>query len=706
LSEVAAVSWPIQRAPEGLDLLAHAAGFPRRASHRPYEPEAGAQNLDASLMGQAAALGLEVEAVDASFGEIDSLLRSVGPAVIRIGNDAAVMLLRRRGRRLIVIGPDHREAAVPLAVLRRVLIEPEAAPLVAGAERLAEESGVLAANRSAVAQALIEERLRSRRLRGVWLLRIPTGASFGAQVVSAGGRRHLVLLAFAHASQYGLWIAAWWLLGRAALQGRLDASWLSAWTLALFTLVPLQLAALWLQGRVAISVGALLKQRLLSGAFELESEEIRREGAGHLLGRVIEAEAVESLALGGGFMALLAALELLIAACVLAVASPLLAILLIAWTAVAAALGWMFFHRRLGWVRLRIRLTLDLIEGMIGHRTRVAQQRTAEWHRGEDEALERYVHASSSMDRAAVSLLAIVPRGWILVGLFGLAPTFVSGERGGVSAPALAIALGGILLGFRAFHRLTAGVWSLAGAAIGWRQTAPIFHAATRRESKPGAAASRSGSKAESISGATDVVLDATELRFTHAGRDQPVLRGCTLSLAAGERVILQGPSGCGKSTLASLLAGLRTPQSGLLLADGLDRHTLGRDGWRRRVVLVPQFHENHLALGSIAFNLLMGAEWPATEADFARADSVLRELGLGDMLDRMPSGLLQTIGETGWQLSHGERSRIYLARALLQQPDVLVLDESFAQLDPHNMHLALDAVVSRGNAVLLIAHQ
>jgi ATP-binding cassette subfamily B protein len=654
--------------------------------------------VDASLKDAAGALGLEVESVNASFGAIGSLLRSAGPAVIRIGADAAVMLVRRRGRRLTVIGPDHREVVVRVETLRRALVDPEAAPFFADAERLADEAGVRAANRSAVASALVEERLRARRLRGVWLLRIPSGASFGAQVAAAGGRRQLVLLALAHISQYGLWIAAWWLLGRAALQGRLDASWLAAWTLALFTLVPLQLLALWLQGRVAISVGALLKQRLLTGAFGLEPEEIRREGAGHLLGRVIEAEAVESLALGGGFMALLAALELVIAACVLAVASPLLASLLVVWTGIAAALAWVFFRRRLDWVRLRIGLTLDLIEGMIGHRTRIAQMRQTEWHQGEDEALERYVHASSSMDRAAVSLLAIVPRGWILVGLCGLAPTFVAGQGATASAPALASGLGGILLGFKAFHRLTAGVWSLAGAAIAWRQTAPIFAAAARRRSEPIAAVPKHDSKAA-------VALDATDLRFTHVGRTQPVLRGCTLSLSAGERVILQGPSGCGKSTLASLLAGLRLPQSGLLLADGLDRHTLGLDGWRRRVVLVPQFHENHLALGSVAFNLLMGAEWPASEDGFARAERVLRELGLGDTLDRMPSGLLQTIGETGWQLSHGERSRVYLARALLQEPDVLILDESFAQLDPENMHLAIDAVVSRGNAVLLIAH-
>jgi ATP-binding cassette subfamily B protein len=586
---------------------------------------------------------------------------------------------------------------IALETLRHLLIDPEAAPFVAEAEKLVDEAGVRPSSRNAVARALVEERLKARRLRGVWLLRIPPGASFGAQITSVGATRQLVLLALAHTSQYALWIAAWWLLGQAALRGRLDTSWLSAWTLALLTLVPLQLAALWLQGRVAISVGALLKQRLLTGAFSLEPEEVRREGAGHLLGRVIEAEAVESLALGGGFMALLATLELLVAACVLAVASPLLSTLLVLWTAVAAALAWIFFRRRLGWVRLRIALTLDLIEGMIGHRTRIAQVQRADWHRGEDETLERYVHASAAMDRAAVSLLAVVPRGWILVGLFGLSPLFVSGQ-GGAAAPALAIGLGGILLGFKAFHRLTAGMWSLAGAAIAWQQTAPVFLAAARRRSEPAATASKSDAKAA-------MVLDATDLRYTHAGRSQPVLRGCTLSLTAGERVILQGASGCGKSTLASLLSGLRSPQSGLLLADGLDRHTLGLDGWRRRVVLVPQFHENHLALGSIAFNLLMGAEWPAGEEDFARAERVLRELGLGETLDRMPSGLLQTIGETGWQLSHGERSRVYLARALLQQPDVLILDESFAQLDPENMHLALDAVVARGTAVLLIAH-
>ena len=91
-----------------------------------------------------------------------------------------------------------------------------------------------------------------------------------------------------------------------------------------------------------------------------------------------------------------------------------------------------------------------------------------------------------------------------------------------------------------------------------------------------------------------------------------------------------------------------------------------------------------------------MGGAWPPSEDDLSRADTVLRELGLGPLIDRMPSGLVQTVGETGWQLSHGERSRLFIARALLQRPDLLILDESFAQLDPENMLLTLDVVRAR----------
>jgi ATP-binding cassette, subfamily B, bacterial len=700
---ISAISWPRGRAAEGVERLARAAGLPLGAS-------ANANQHMNQVPSIAAALGLEAEAVDASYDEIGGLLRAAGPAVIRINdgdpnndddpnNAAMVMLIGARGRRVRVVSPDHRVTTIPIEMLRRTLVEPAAQPLRVETERLLNESGVAAS--ASVANALVAERLRSQRLQAGWLLRVPASTAFRSQLRAAKVRRTFVLLSAAHAAQYLLWLAAWWLLGRAALQGRLDPGWLSAWTVMLLSVIPLQLAAFWMQGRLAITIGALLKQRLLAGAFRLEPEEIRREGAGHLLGRVIEAEAFESLALGGGFTAVFAALELVIAAAVVALASPHLALLLALWTCVAAVLGVIFFRRRLSWVQHRITLTLELIERMVGHRTRIAQQRPERWHDGEDESVERYVEESASMDRAAVRLVALVPRGWMVVGLAGIAPMFVRGEDG----VSLSIALGGVLLAFRGLDRLTQGISSLAGAAIAWRQTAPVFRAASRARVEAAVADLPASSNSISTDGRQPAALEATDIRFRHSGRDQPVLQGCDLTIAPGERVILQGPSGGGKSTLASLLAGLRSPQSGLLMLDGLDRHTLGSDGWRRRVVLVPQFHENHLVLGSLAFNLLMGVSWPPSEADFGRAEGVLRELGLGATLDRMPSGLLQTVGETGWQLSHGERSRVFLARALLQQPDVLILDESFAQLDPENMKLALDAVTSRPSSVLLIAH-
>jgi ATP-binding cassette subfamily B protein len=136
-----------------------------------------------------------------------------------------------------------------------------------------------------------------------------------------------------------------------------------------------------------------------------------------------------------------------------------------------------------------------------------------------------------------------------------------------------------------------------------------------------------------------------------------------------------------------------------------LDRHTLGAEQWRRVVASAPQFHENHILTETLAFNLLLGRDWPPAAADVAEADAVCRELGLGDLLDRMPSGLLQMVGEGGWQLSHGEKSRIYIARALLQRSALVILDESFAALDPENLTTALECTFKHANTLMVIAH-
>jgi ATP-binding cassette subfamily B protein len=152
-------------------------------------------------------------------------------------------------------------------------------------------------------------------------------------------------------------------------------------------------------------------------------------------------------------------------------------------------------------------------------------------------------------------------------------------------------------------------------------------------------------------------------------------------------------------------MAGLNVPESGLLLLQGADRHSLGPEAWRKRVATAPQFHENHILTETFAFNLLMGCQWPPCAEDLEEAETVCRELGLGDLLDRMPAGFQQMVGESGWRLSHGECSRVYIARALLQKADLIILDESFAALDPENLHRALSCVIRRANTLLVIAH-
>jgi ATP-binding cassette subfamily B protein len=515
--------------------------------------------------------------------------------------------------------------------------------------------------------------------------------------------RRLLELVVAHGVQYLLWLLSWWMVGRAALEGRLDRGWLLAWALLLVTLVPFQVLVTWLQGRLAIGAGALLKRRLLAGALRLEPEEVRNQGAGQHLGRVMESEQMESLALTGGFLGLVAAIELLLAAAVLAAGAgggPH-AVLLAAWTAASLLLCARYLRQRGGWTEARLAMTHDLVERMVGYRTRLAQEERRYWHDAEDRALERYLDVSRPMDRTAALVAALVPRGWLVLGLVGLGPSFVSG-RG--SPAALAVAIGGVLLAYRALRRLAAGLTHLAGAAITWKQVAPLFRAAARSETAGLAPLADAPCSASPTNGSGRRLMEAHNLVFRYGGRGDPLLRGCSLQIRAGERLLLEGASGAGKSTFASLLSGLRHPESGLLLLGGLDRHSLGADGWRRRVVFAPQFHENHVLTGTFAFNALLGRDGTAPDAS-ARLEAVCRGLGLGELLDRMPAGLLQMVGETGWQLSHGERSRLYMARALLQDADLVLLDESFAALDPENLERALRYVLERANTLLVVAH-
>jgi ATP-binding cassette subfamily B protein len=702
-----ALCWLPSQLPEAIETLAERSGLgvvgPSISSARSAPIAADAAAFDRWMAVAARRRGLEAEPIGSLRASITSLVLNAAPAIIRLNEVEDVrflVVLRRRGRDVQVIAPDGRTGVVPAVDVETGLCRDADTSLATETERILAALHVADRRRPRARDALIRERTEPVWIDAGWMFRPLPDADTITLARHAGFTRAAVCLVAAHAAQYLLWILSAWMIGRAALDGHIERDWLIAWTLVLLTLLPFQLWATRLKGRVAIVAGSLLKSRLLASALGLDLDRARAQGAGQLLGRVLGADAAESLALNGGTATMLAIVELTMAAAILGLASTTLTLALVGWLLVAGLLAWRYYRRRLDWTDLRLAMTDDLVQKMVGHRTRVAQQPSNDWHAGEDRAVDRYRLQSERADRLEAMLTAVVPGGWLVAGLLAIAPTFLSST---VSIAGLAVEVGGILLAHRAFRRLVEGLPNLVGALVAWRQAAPMAQAVSADACAAHGPVDLASPRR--VVGVGETILEAEGLSFRRHVDGAAAVDGCRLRIVGGDTVWLRGASGGGKSTLISLLTGLRAPQKGVLFLKGLDGATLGPETWRRHVALVPQSHENHVLTGTLAFNLLMGRAWPPTSDDLTRAEAVCRELGLGALLDRMPAGLHQAVGESGWQLSHGERSRVFMARALLQDADLIVVDESLAPLDPHTATRAVDTLVRRAPALLVVAH-
>jgi ABC-type multidrug transport system fused ATPase/permease subunit len=689
----AAAAWPAHRAADALGALALHCGLTAQAADAALAWNPGNDSESGAWIEAAAKRhGCEAEPIESNYRDLETDLACAFPALLRLSPEAFLAVVARRGRKLRVLAPDLRLRSIAISDVCDALREPLERTARLDYEGMLADVRLSSARRAATVSMLLAEQLSDRRFDQCWILRPSPGARAFRSLRKVGAVRNGAGLIFAHTAQYLLWLASWSVLGRLSLEGRMDRGWLLAWALLLMTLIPFRLMATWKQGLLAIGVGGFLKRRLLCGALRVEPEEMRHCGIGAFLSQTFEAELVESFALSGGIAGLLATIELAISAAILG----RLSLLLLAWCAVTFVCGWRFLRGFKRWTGVRMDMTQDLVESMVGHRTRLAQLPRGEWHESEDQSLKSYLGVSRSIDKIGVVLLAAIPRGWLVAALACLGPAIVAGQS---SATQTAVALGGILLAFSAFRRLVGSITEIAGAAVVWQRIAPLFHAAARPEELGDSLPQ------EQAAEPLQKVIEADRLTFRYRKEGNPALQGCSLTVRRGDRILLEGPSGGGKTTLASLLSSMRRPESGVLLAGGLDRHTLGAERWRRRVASAPQFHENHILTETLAFNLLMGRRWPPTAADFEEAELLCRELGLGDLIDRMPSGMLQMVGEGGWQLSHGERSRVFIARALLQRADLIILDESFAALDPENLRTALECTLTRAETLMVIAH-
>lgn len=705
-ADLSSLVWPQRELGEGLEALLEASGLGGHC-RSVVSPGQGDDSVVAQRLAEAMPSNLEIESVVTSYDEVEDLLVHGGPMIVRQTggkNTGYFLVLESRGRYCRLIGPDHQIHRAKAAVIRRELCAGLEAPVKERSGRLFKSIGISERRRRKAERALMAVSLQGDRIGGIWLVRPVPGSSFPESLRRIGSPARLAAIASAHIAQFCFVVASWWLMGRGVLGGHFDQGWLRAWALMLLTLVLFRVSTAWMQGRLAIDLSELLKLRLLRGLMRLDIDATRHRGAGRFMSWVIEAAAVQDLVLEGSFLAFLAVIEMVLTLGILMVGAAGMAHVgaFSVWFLVTAFLGWGLYRAKDRQTEERLHLTHELTEGMVGHRTRLAQEHSENWHEGEDEALSVYLRALTAQDRWA-SWMEVVTTGWPIIAVATLLPAFVTAA---CSEGKMAVAVGGIILGERALVTFGRGIGRLSDARISWKRVRPIFGAASlASDGAPEWGAGEGVSALPKFKVAGSPVIEARGLSYRGAGRSYPVLDRVDLTVFSGDRVFLEGPSGSGKSTLAALLAGLRNPSGGLLLVNGVDPVSGEAAGWSRHVAVAPQFGENHIFSESLAFNLLMGRNWPAGEEDLLRAQNLCREIGLGELLEKMPSGIHQMVGDTGWQLSHGERCRVYIARALLQGSEVVVLDESLGALDPESRLAVMACVERHARTLLVITH-
>ncbi len=197
--------------------------------------------------------------------------------------------------------------------------------------------------------------------------------------------------------------------------------------------------------------------------------------------------------------------------------------------------------------------------------------------------------------------------------------------------------------------------------------------------------------------------LEFDQISFSYAGRkDTEVLHKISFSVNAGERVAIVGPSGAGKSTIASLLLRFYELDSGQLLFDGINSKEFSLNDIRSQVAIVPQ--DVLLFGGTIAENIGYGK----IGSSISEMREAAQRANAMEFIERFPEGFETIVGERGIKLSGGQRQRIAIARALLKNPAILILDEATSSLDSESERLVQEALeeLMKNRTSIIIAHR
>jgi ATP-binding cassette subfamily B protein len=648
----------------------------------------GAGDFEQVLAAATDAANLRMTAITCAYGRTQACLKTLAPIVVNLpGAAQALFVVEASRRHVVVVTPTGRRERLRADDVERRLLDGVGGPDVDGAVAALESE--LGAKGRRIGRALMRQLGSESPLFVGWALE-PIRSSATPRELSV---RTCVPLLATHLLQFSLWIASWValvaVLSGAGERHNLIVIWVAALVTAL-ALLPVETA---LEQALASRIGVAVRRRLLDGAINADKKFVGALGLGRMIAQSLETHHVDAMAARGSIKVALATIDVAIVCLVYGVARGVDALLVLFLAVIAWGGYWAsdYYKRAVRQLAENQHATAIHVEQLVGHRTRKAFVHAQQWNDEEDRAIARYHEASRRFD-AAYLRIAGLPRMWTVLALFVVLVTLFRNYGDAASVENVAM-VGFVVATFAALQSIVFGASEAIRAWVSFKSLASVA-------ADPGAHEDRAGQR-QSAAGE----FACRGVSYSYPRSLRPVLEDVNLWIGDGERVLLTGRSGSGKSTLAAVLAGRIAQDSGVVLSGGLDRHIAGMKQWRGLVCYVPQIGNNHVLTETFAFNLLLGRAWPPTPEDLDDARTVACDLGLDSLLQRMPAGMMQMVGEGGWALSQGEKVRVCIARGILQRPALLIADEVLSPLDADTAAKTLDALERHADRLMLIAH-
>ena len=692
-------TWPTNRLHDAVNILAQKSGLvssPMATSPPPQQTDD--KTLDLWFDDISFHAGLESVSVESTYSQLETMILNAGPAIIRINaasdQPCFLVILKRTWKRISIITPELTIIKITVDEVKENLCQHLEIPASQSIDKLLNKVKLSKNQQVAAKNGMLYEKLRSEIITGCWLINLSPGADFFKWLRHLRIPNHFFIMMICESIAQLLMILSWLTIGKMIIQLSYDMAIFALWSILLLSVIPFKLYSQWNQCQIALNTGLFFKQRLLFGAMHLKQDEVRTQGPGQFMGRVMESEAFESMALDGVFDIILFMINFCIALWLLFIScSGVITFVLVAWMTACLLFCWINYFATHNWIQHFRNMTNNIIERLTGYRTRIVQENKDHWHDDEDIELNEYQRLSEKKDQTSLILNPVLTRGWMLIAICCI---ILSEPE---SLEYMLISLGGIVIAYQSFNLLISGFSSFVTLLCSWQQVQPMFHSASRyRHNIP-------KQQSSDIENKESPLVEIHDISYQYSKKSDFKLHVSELTIFKGDRLLLEGLSGCGKSTLSSIISGNRISDTGIILLKGYHASQIGHLKWRRSIVLSPQFHENFIFTGSLAFNLLMGRSWPPKKEDLLEAEQLCFKLGLEELIQKMPEGFAQQLGENGWQLSHGEQSRLFIARALLQKPELIIFDESFMPLDSENFGKVLHCVLENDAALIIITH-